>query len=94
MSRNLKNQMNNHAGSWRKSNLGRGRCKYKCPEEKVGLARPLRLEVKKQRGECQKAEEKGNQGHMQALWAKMRAYFISSVMGSHLSLVLLQDGRD
>lgn len=28
----------------------------KSPEKRVGLARPLRLEVRKQRGECQRAE--------------------------------------
>lgn len=47
LSQNLKKQRINHAESWRKSNWGGGRCEHKCPEEREGLARPLRLEVRK-----------------------------------------------
>lgn len=91
LSQNLRKQRNNHAESWRKSKWGRGRCKHKCTEERVGLARPLRLEVRKQRRECQRERREGARAHiMRASWAKMRAYFIPSVMGSQWSSVWLR----
>lgn len=81
MSRNLKRQRNNHAESWRKSNRGRGRCKQRCPERRFGKTAEARGKEEKEK--MSERRQVARAHIMQASWAKMRAYFIPRVMGSH-----------